>query len=143
MNRPLFPRLATTALLGLTLLSGPAEAKKPQPVPPPAAAPAPAPAPIPAPALTQDEVRCQSLGKMAETLAQARDQGTPYLTMQAVLRQTPTPTAFTAWLAQGGLILLPAIYEATLFTPQALRQRTELSCLQGQAEAAAARNTRY
>jgi hypothetical protein len=122
-SQPLFPRLATTALLGLTLLGSLAEAKKPQPVPPPAAA-------APAPVLTVEEVRCEGLGKMTEMFAQARDNGVAYLTVKAALQQTPVPTQEVARLTRASLILLPAVYDATLLTPQQIRQRTELGCLQ-------------
>jgi hypothetical protein len=113
-----WPRLVTTALLGLGLLAGQADAKKPTPAPPPATS-----------VLTAEEVRCQGIGQMAETLAQYRDKGVPYLTTAAALREIPATTEEIALLTQVSLIMLPGIYEATPLTPKQLRQRAELVCL--------------
>jgi hypothetical protein len=135
MHRPILLRLATTTLLGLTLLGGVAEAKKPK-------TPAP---PVQASVLTFEEQQCEALGYIVAKQAEARDAGVPYLTLVTALRRLQAQASpGGAWIAQASLTMLPAVYQATLFTPQQLRQRTELGCLKhATPDPKESSNTRY
>jgi hypothetical protein len=130
-HRQRFPRLATTALLGLTLLGGPAEAKKPQAVPPRAVEPAPLSA-FERSGLTWEEYYCQQMGALAFKGAEARDVGITYLTLVSTLRQPPRPTTEVGRsqaLMNEQVIRL--VYESPHLTPATIRQTTELGCLEG------------